>query len=60
MLICELTEIGKMKRLMCSVTGAPCGFQKYCEIKMKYIQTSGAERCKVREEHGKRNDKADS
>ena len=40
MLICELTQIEK-KRLICSITGAPCMFQRYCDIKMKWLQTDG-------------------
>lgn len=60
MLICELTRIDNRNRLICSISGAPCAFQRYCDMKMKWIQTSGAERCKVREEHGKRINEADS
>ena len=59
MLICELTEIRK-KKLFCSITGAPCAFQRYCDIKMKWLQTDGAKRCKARKKHGKRNTEADS
>lgn len=59
MLICDLTKIDK-KRLMCSVNGAPCGFQKYCDIKMKYIQTDGAKNCKVRRDHEQRRNETDS
>lgn len=59
MLICSLTKIDK-KRLMCSVNGAPCGFQKYCDIKMKYIQTDGAKNCKVRRDHEQRRNETDS
>ena len=59
MLICELTQIEK-KRLICSITRTPCMFQRYCDIKMKWLQTDGAKRCKVREEYGKRNNETDS
>ena len=59
MLICELTEIDK-NRLICSITKAPCAFQRYCEIKMKWLQTDGAKRCKARKEHGQGNNKTDS
>lgn len=60
MLVCGLTKIDSKKRLICSITGTPCMFQRYCDIKMKWLQTDGAAKCKVRAEHGKRNDATDS
>lgn len=56
---CEYTTVDK-KRLICGISGVPCAFQRYCDMKMKWLQTSGAKRCKAREEHGKRNNEADS
>ena len=60
MLICELTRIGDRKRLICSISGAPCAFQRYCDMKMKWLQTDGAKRCKARRDHGQGNDETDS
>lgn len=59
MLICELTRV-ENKRLICSLSDMPCAHQRYCDIKMKWIQTSAAERCRGRLEHGKRNTETDS
>lgn len=59
MFICELASVRKYG-LYCSVTEGPCAFQRYCDIKLKWLQTDGAKRCKVRKEHGERNNEADS
>ena len=50
-LICNDVEIiGKNKQIWCKHTGAPCFCTRYCAVSMKYYQTDGAKKCKVREE----------
>ena len=48
-LICNDCEVrGKRKQIWCKHTDSPCAFLRFCTVSMKYYQTDGAKRCKVR------------
>lgn len=53
-LLCNnATVVGKTHQIWCEYTKEPCLHTRYCAISMKYYQTDGAKRCKVRKENGK-------
>lgn len=48
MLVCDKGKFDKKKRIICSVTGTPCGHVFFCHLSMKWKQTDKAARCPLR------------
>lgn len=48
MLACNKAKYDKKKRIICNVTGTPCGHVFMCQLSMKWKQTEQAAKCPLR------------
>lgn len=53
MFVCNLARYDQKKRIICSVTKAPCGHVFLCQLSMKWKQTDKAATCPLRKEKEK-------